>query len=126
MAMIPYLIKFTATVAANALHTFNYQTANDEQFELLGIRQLSTAGFDVYGLHTSDGLQYGNLSQSNPIPSEFIGDVANQFNGLIDLPIHLLMKPGTSLYVDVQDTSGSSNVVQLLISAIRRTGGDVK
>lgn len=122
MAQYPYLVNLSVVVGANEQATLTHSLSNTEELTIVGIRQQSTGAFSITNIRNSDGMAYTNANFNNPIEGGFISDAANQFNGLQEFPIPLVVGKGMTLFFDLLDTSGSGNTIRIVLACIRNTG----
>jgi len=122
MPQIPFLVILEAELAASGVATLMYQISNQENLDIVGWRQQSTGVFDVRAIRTSDGQHYTQASATVGIPSEFIPDVADGYNGIDQFPIPLHVGNGQTIYIEIADTSVAPNTVTLVL-VCRRTVG---
>lgn len=119
----PYLLVLETTLSANGNGTLQHNVPNGETLQVQSLYQVSDGAFNLNDLRTTDGVHYTNATSVKEIPSMVLQDGANGNNGISGLPIPLEVQGGTSLYFEIEDTSGSSNVVTFVLSCIRSTQG---
>lgn len=121
MANIPFIINLQETIGANSTGTLSYQVATNEDFTVKEWRQDSTGGFSISRIYDSRGNNYTNANSTERMTQAIIADVDDANNGFKSPPIDLEIPGGTTLYFDVRDDSGASNVVSIFLAAIRKT-----
>ncbi len=121
MADAPYFITDTQVLAAAGTATWNFSVPVNESYDLYGLRFTSTGIFDIRDIRDSAGTHYTNASSTDPIPSAQLQNGASPNIGFQDFPATLHLAGGTSLQVDLFDTSGAGNTVRLTFLAVRHT-----
>lgn len=117
---VPFILAGNVTVAGNASGRITLPVSANEEMEIEAMFQKSTGAFDITGLTDSQGRQFSNASSGNPVDSDFIQDVATSNRGWYKFMVPVQLPGATSLYIDVKDTSGSSNTIELAFSAKRK------
>jgi len=115
-----FFITERVTLNADGTGTWQYTVGNGEVFDIHGFFTSSTGAYDITDIRDSTGLHYTNASVNNPIPSVDFPSGANENNHIGEFPQPIHIDGGVTIYVDVIDTSGSGNVVDLLMIT-RRT-----
>lgn len=121
MARFPYFLVKQVTLGANGTGTMTHIVPNSEALEVHELRQKSTGLFGFTDIRTTDGVHMTNASPTIEIDSDFFADVQDENNGMKTLFEPLVIKGGITLYIDVEDLSGSSNEVTLVFSGVRIT-----
>lgn len=122
MAEYPFFVELKETVGANSTATLSYQVAANEQLTIKAMRQKSTGTCDITQIRDSRGVSYSNADATEALPLELIADLADSNNGLLGLPIDLVVPGATTIYFDLKDTSGAGNTVHLILIGVRKTG----
>lgn len=124
MAIIPYIVTLPKVVAASSVGRMSYQVSNDETLELTNILQRSTGAFDIYGISDSRGTIYSNAVAGNTIDGDFIADISTAFNGIYEFPSPIVLEGGTTIFIDVIDTSAAQNTIEIVLVGRRLLGSD--
>lgn len=120
MTQIPFILLGRVSLLANSTGTFSYPVPQNEELKLRDLVFSSTGAFSITGIRTADGRNYTNASSSAPIPSTVLASGANNNNNIRDFVPDLVVAGGSILYVDLIDTSGAGNVVNLTFNAERK------
>jgi hypothetical protein len=73
----------------------------------------ATGAFAITDIRDSSGNHYTNASVAVPLPSTVLASGANNNNALKDFFKNIFIDGGSIFYVDVKDTSGAGNTVNL-------------
>lgn len=122
MAIIPFFAILFESVAANSTATLQFQVAVNEEFTINQIRQNSTGSFRITGIRDSRGQQYSNVDTTDYAIGGLFADLEDANNGLLELPVPLILPGGTTLYFDIKDGSGAGNDVKIFLIGQRKTG----
>lgn len=122
MAKIPFIATLSVTLSANAQGSVSYQNSANQTFEIHSIMQKSTAGFDVIDWSNNASQQYSNCSDSNPLDGDVFPDMASNTDSSKQLPIPLTLNAQEAVRFTFEDTSGSSNTVDIALIGIMDTG----
>lgn len=123
MADYPFILLLEETIAASSPGTLHYQAGPREEIHLKRWLQVATSTFNVTDIRVNGSVHFTNANTVKEIPSTFIPTPANDYNTLPGFEIDLVIPKGGRLDIDVEDTSGSSNVVTLALSGMRITEG---
>ena len=107
-----------SVVTANSTATLSHQVAGNQQYDISQVLLRSTGAFDVLGIRDSLGNQYTNAGSGNGISEVFFDDVANANNTLKSLPLPIVVGNAVTFFIDVIDTSGSENTVEMLLVGV--------
>lgn len=112
---VPYIAYFQSVVAANGLNTVLVTVPSGSEFRIDRIQYTSTGAFGFADVRTSDGQHYVNATPSYPLlntlfPGPFSGGAY-----VLDFPGEISIPNGALLYIDLKDTSGSSNTINLAL-----------
>lgn len=113
MAEIPYILQLQKVLTSNGSGTMTHTVPNNESLELNKWVVLSTGGFNVTGIRLTGGNNLTNASENTPIKSGAIANGANGYNGIQHFPLPIVLKGGQTIEIDLKDTSGSANTVDL-------------
>ena len=124
MASIPFFLEFHLVIAAGGgVITASYNVPAIQTLHVNKWIYTSTGVWGIYQIRNANGRVYGNLSQSNPFRSDFIQKGASPNIGILDLPYELLITGGDTLYIDIIDTSGAANTIELGLCGVLDLGG---
>jgi len=112
----PFLLLLRATLTGSGTGTVSYTVPPGQTLTLNKIFQKSTGAFNITDINDATGHKYSNASNSNPIDSDMIRDVADGYNGLSEFPVPIVLGGGTQIQFNLTDTSTSSNTVQLMLA----------
>jgi len=121
MSDFPFLHVLETSLGANGTGTISLIVPNSEKLIVHGLRFVSTAGFNVTDIRTTDGKHYTNASNAVEIPSSMLGNAANGNNTILEFKTPLIVQGGLSLTIDLEDSSGSANSVTMLLDCIKET-----
>lgn len=121
MADAPYFITDTVVLGAGATGTWGFDVPVNESYDLYDFRFVSTGIFDVRDIRDSAGVHYTNASSTDPLTSTSLQNGASPNIAFQSFPATLHLVGGTSLRVDLFDTSGAGNTVRITFLAIRHT-----
>lgn len=121
MADAPYFITDTQVLGAGATGTWAFSVPVNESYDIYDLRFSSTGIFDIRDIRDSAGVHYTNASSVDPLPSVQLQNGASPNIGFQRFPETLHLAGGTSLQVDLFDTSGAGNTVRLTFLAVRHT-----
>jgi len=114
MASHPFMMIMQVVCAGSGTATLSYNVAKQEVLKLHKFLVSATGIFNIVDIRDSQGRHYTNASGSAPIPDTIIGKPVDAFNNLGELPIPLVLEGGTTLYVDVVDTSTATNTIKFI------------
>lgn len=123
MALVPFNVLLQDTLASGGTATLSRQVPDGQKWTITALYQKSTGAFNVTNIRNGTGQYFGNFSPSNALPNDFIPDVENGYNAPDTFKHDVVINGGDSLYIDIVDTSASSNLVQIVIEGILDTGG---
>jgi hypothetical protein len=109
----PFLLQLQLVLTSNASGSLQYTVPNTEAITIKGLIHKSTAGFNITDIRDTSGRHYTNAGSSTPIPNTVIASGANNNNAIKDLGGDIILPGGTGLTIDVTDTSGAGNTIQL-------------
>lgn len=121
MAEFPYLLVLESTLAGNGTGTVSYTLPQGEELELTQMRFQSTGTFNITDIRDSSGNHMTNASPAVEIPSAVMQPGNQAFRSLGDFTTPFLINQGKTFYVDLEDSSGSSNTVTLVFAGKRKT-----
>lgn len=116
-----FAVVLSTTLGASSRGSLSYSVPNNEEIRFKEIRHVSQGIFNIVGLRNSDGYQYSNVSETNPITNTLLQDSENAFLSWKDFVPDLAIKGSLSLIIDLLDTSAASNIVRLLLTGVRIT-----
>lgn len=119
MARYSYIQSLSVTLTANGSGSVTFAIPNRERIEILGIRQQSAGAFDIIGIRSGSSRRFSNASSGQPLDGAFIADNANNNNGFMDFPEALMLEGNDDFIIDLKDTSGSENLVELALILIK-------
>lgn len=122
MADYPYFLELQAVLTANGTATVSQPIPTGESWDIMGLRQQSTGAFVITDIRDSRGVHYTNASASTPIPNDYFQDTASPNLQQSEFPIKLSIPPAIIFYIDLKDTSGGGNTVNLILPVIRHAG----
>lgn len=117
MSTIPFMIPLQATVPANQSSQLVYSVPNSWKQHLYKLWAMSTGIFSIFQFQDNTGRSYANITSANPIASSFLQDPTNPYGAWFDLVVPIDLDGGKIFQIGVIDGSGSSNLIQLLISS---------
>jgi hypothetical protein len=123
MADYPFLLQLQVILTANAQGTMTFIVPQQETLEIKQIRIFSTGIFIINDIRDSFGRHYTNANLTVGVDSRTLQSGGSGNIGMQDWPIPLIIEKGTTLYIDVKDTSAGGNTISLLLPAIRHTEG---
>ena len=121
--MYPFLLVMAKTVGSGLSDTLSYSVPRGEKLTITQLYFDSTGTFNVTDIRNAKGMSYSNALGNAAIPSTFFNDVTNQFNTLLNLVVPLELDGNDTLYIDVTDTSGGSNVIRFVANASKERVG---
>jgi hypothetical protein len=122
MAMtVPFWVKLEATLTANGTGTLSYNIDPSEEWEFLDWLWTSTGTFEITGIRASNGINFSNVLSTNTIPSTLLPKGADDNHALRGFPVPMRIKENNILYIDIVDTSGSGNTVEVVLPAKKTT-----
>ncbi len=119
MATIPYLLQMQVTLAGSGSGTLSFTVPNNEKLSLEEWIFSSTGIFSITGIRVTGGNNISNAGANLAIPSTHLQLVSTNNNGIKKLPIPLLLDGGSTLYIDVLDTSAAGNTVKCTFNGQR-------
>lgn len=119
---IPFLIPLTVVLTASATGVMTYPVSTNEKLNIHEIRQKSTGAFNITGITDSRGRSYTSATPSVAVDSDFIADNPSPNIALFKLPIPLFVDGSMSINIQVQDTSGAGNTIEILLVGILTYG----
>lgn len=108
------------TLGANGRGTITLQAGEGDAFVLRNVQYRSTGAFRILRVRTSGGREYLSDQSGSGIPSSFFDDTVYFVTENERLEPPIMINPAEILYIDIQDTSGSSNTVSVLLSGVRQ------
>ena len=117
----PYILVLEATLAGNGTGTVMYTLPQNEKMELSQLRFASTSTFNITDIRDSSGNHMTNASPAVEIPSSVIQPGNQAFRSLGDFIVPFVIDQGKTFYVDLEDSSGSSNTITLVFAGKRIT-----
>lgn len=124
MASIPYFLKLQVVIAAGGgVGTASYYVPNLQTLHLRTLQYQSTGAFSIYNIRNTNGRLYTNASQASGILSTWLQNAASPNIGLLALPEEILIAGSDGISIDVIDTSGAANTVNLLLTGMLDLGG---
>lgn len=111
----PLYLYNRVTLGANGRGTITLQGGEGETFTLNKVFFNSTGAFRVIRFRTSSGSEYISDQNGNGIPSTFFSGNSQPLEGVSTLPVPVDIAPAELLYFEVQDSSGSTNTVDVLL-----------
>ena len=121
MAEYPFIIALQEVCAANGLINLIYTVPSGETYKLTDLIWDATGEFNVTSIRSSQSLYHTNADQNTPIPSSHLKQVEQLYNFLNPFAIPMIVNATNNLIIDVQDTSGAQNTINISIAAIRIT-----
>lgn len=121
MAEFPYVLVLQAVALANSTATAFYALPPNEKLSLHDVRRSATGAFSITDIRKSGGEHLTNASASTPILSTQIQDGSSPNIGFTDFGGELEIEGGETFYIDVKDTSGSGNTINLFFTGKRVT-----
>lgn len=119
MTTIPYLVTIPISVSSNQIGNGSFNVPQNWKLELRSMYAQSTGAFDITNITSNDGTQYSNATQSTPLDGSFFDPTnVNQGDSPSLLPTLLELEGGSSIQVQIKDTSGSTNTVKVMFSGI--------
>ncbi len=113
MADRSYMLILQLVLAANGTGTLQFPMPQGEFLELDQMVFSSTGAFAITDIRDSSGNHFTNASVAVALPSTVLASGANNNNALKDFFKNIFIDGGNILYVDVKDTSGAGNTVNL-------------
>lgn len=124
MASIPFWLRFQAVIAAGGgLATVSYAVPPLQELTLNELFWTSTGAFGIYSIHNSNGRIYTNASQATPLLSTHLQQGGSPNIGAKDLPYPLVVVGADIFYMDLIDTSGAANTINLMLVGSLNLGG---
>jgi len=120
-ATTPFLYVDKVTLAANGTGTASFQVDAGHEAKIKRMWFVSTGSFDIIEIRDSAGNSYSTASTDKPIPSSALNKPQTAGGGVGEFDPPLYIAPMTVLYIDLKDTSGSSNTVQVILEGERTT-----
>jgi len=117
----PFILTDSVTVSANGTGTLELSIGATEEFEGASIHFLSTGSFQITSIKDSGGKPYTDADSTNVIDSTLFTTSRSQNKGVQDFYAKLQLVPNTTLFIDVKDTSGSSNTIRCYIIGKKRS-----
>lgn len=108
------------SLGANGRGTITLQAGEGDAFVLRNMQFRSTGAFRILRMRTSGGREYISDQQGSGIPNSFFDPTLYYVNANETLDPPVVINPSEILYLDVQDTSGSSNTVSVLFVGVRQ------
>lgn len=121
MALIPFTLILQAVLTNGGTATVSYPVPPGETLLIKDMVFASTGAFNIYGIRDSSGRNYTNASLSVEIPSTVLASGANNNNHIPPFDIPLIVEGSTTIYFDLEDTSGAGNTVDLVFTCHRNT-----
>ncbi len=121
MGDAPYFMTDTQVLGAAGTGTWGFDVPVNEAYDLYDIRFTATGAFDVRDIRDSSGVHYTNASSTDPVPSTQFQNGASPNLGFASFPTPLHLAGGTSLRIDLFDTSGAGNTIRITFLAVRHT-----
>lgn len=119
MPTVPYFLQLSITLGGNGTGTITYTVPRNETLSLRQIRYNSTSTFNITDIRDSTGRNYTNASSSNAIPSAVIQDGGSNTIGIQEMQPDLVIEGAGTFYIDLADTSGANNTVQVTLVGTR-------
>ena len=120
--LIPFFALFRFSLAGNAQGTAQYTVPVGEQLTLKDMVFSSTGAFSITNIRDASGKSYTNASPTTPIPSTIFPSGGNNNNSIKGFDPELVIEGGNILYIDVVDSSGSANTINIVFSGQKKTG----
>lgn len=111
----PFFFNDKVVLAANSTGSLIYQISAAEEFFGKKIWIVSTAAFSIEDIRDNAGRRYSNCSAADPILSTMLNKPQATGEGLLWFGVDLHMEPSGIFYIDLKDTSGSTNTVTAVI-----------
>jgi hypothetical protein len=119
MATIPYLLQMQVVLAGNGAGSLSFTVPNNEKLTLEDWIFSSTGVFSITGIRITGGNNISNAGANLAIPSSHLQLTGTNNNGIKKFPIPLVLEGGSTLYIDLVDTSGAGNTVKTTITGTR-------
>lgn len=119
MAEQPYILIEQAVLTGNGTGTVSYTVSNQERLRIYEIFQQATGAFNITDIRDSTGNHFTNASANVEIPSILIASGANGYNHLGKFPIPIELAGGVTIYIDLEDTSGSGNTIDIIAMCVQ-------
>ena len=116
----PYQFVDKVVLAGNGRGSAQFQTGGLQDFTAHEIWIKSTGAVSHENLRDTAGMQYANASVDKPILSTMLNKPQTEGGGFYEFKVPLYLGPDMILYIDLFDTSGSSNTIYLLINGVRK------
>lgn len=123
MATIPFIVYLETVLGANGTGTLSYTVPPGEKLTINDLIQDATGAFEVTGIRDSSGRYYTNASPNTGIPRGAFKEMGTAFLGFDFYKTPLVIEGGLIFYIDIVDTSGAGNTVQVALCGIRETRG---
>ena len=124
MASVPFFLRGQVVIAAGlGTGTFSYPVAALQTLHLNTLQYTSTGLFGLYGVRNTNGRLYTNASQATPILSAWLAQGASPNIGLLNFPFELVIVGSDAIIIDIIDTSGAANTINLLLAGSIDLGG---
>lgn len=121
MATFPFFLQFQYVLTANGTGTVQYPVPPNEKLELSELRFVSTGAFSVTDIRDSTGKHFTNASSAVPILSTLLQNAQNGYISAKDFDVPLEVGGNVTFYMDLKDTSGAGNTVNLLLTGVKTT-----
>jgi hypothetical protein len=124
MASIPYFVRLQGVIAAGGgTASPSYPVATLQTLHLNTLQFTSTGTFGIYSIRNTNGRIYTNASQATPILSAWLQQGASPNIGLLNFPYELVISGSDAIFIDLIDTSGVANTINLLLVGSLDLGG---
>lgn len=114
-----FLLTKRVSLNANGTGTWQYTVGTKEKFDIHKLMSTATGTYDITDIRDSQGTHYTNASTNEPISSLLLAKGSDNYNNIDVLPTPIHVEGGVTLYVDLLDTSGAGNVVDILMVSTR-------
>lgn len=115
----PIFLYNRITLGANGRGTITLQGGEGETITVNRLYFTQTGNFSVLRIRTSGGADYVSDQNGNGFPSAFFGSTVQPVEGVSRLDVPIDIAPAELLYIEVQDTSGATNTVHVLLVGSR-------
>lgn len=119
MPSLPFLIPLNGTLSANGTLQLSFQVPSGQKYLIDKLVQVSTSTFNIIDIVDSDGMRYTSATQSNGLPNTLLKDGADNYHGVNPFETPIEVGGGKTLYIELLDTSGSSNTVSIGLTGQR-------
>ena len=120
MAQIPYILQLQVTLTASGQGTLTYTVPNNEELDLREWVFSSTGVFGITGIRVTGGNTLTNASNNQYIPNTHLPMAVAETNNISKFYEPLIIKGGSTLQIDLLDTSVAGNTVKCSIAGIRK------